>query len=144
MKNTSNASAVWKGNLQNGKGRGKLPSINQEFPYSAASRFEDKEKGTNPEELLAGAHAQCFSMAFAHELASAGYDPQEISTTAHVSIEKQAEGFKVTESKLVCEAKVSGIDDNKFQEIAEGAKNGCPVSQALASLNILLEAKIVS
>ena len=144
MKNTSKASAVWRGTLKEGKGTGKLPSLNQEFPYSAASRFEDKEKGTNPEELLAAAHAQCFSMAFALELAGAGADPEEISTTANVSIEKQDEGFKITESKLECHAKVSGIEEDKFQELAEGAKKNCPVSMALASLDISLNATLNS
>lgn len=144
MKNTSNASAIWKGNLKEGKGNGKLPSINQEFPYSAASRFEDKEKGTNPEELIAAAHAQCFSMAFANELAKEGHDPEEISTTAQVSIEKLEEGFKITESKLECNAKVSGIKEDKFQELAKGAKKNCPVSMALASLDISLTATLSS
>ncbi len=144
MKNTSKASAIWKGNLKEGNGKGKLPSIDAEFSYSAPSRFEGAEKGTNPEELIAAAHAQCFSMAFANELAGEGFNPEEISTTAHVSIEKLEGGFKITESKLECKAKVPDIDEDKFQTIAEGAKKNCPVSQALASLNISLEASLNS
>lgn len=141
MKKTNIASAVWKGNLKDGQGTGKLHSLGEEFKYSASSRFEDG-KGTNPEELIAAAHAQCFSMAFANELAGEGFDPEEISTTAHVTVEKVEEGFKITRSELECEAKVSDIDEDKFNHIAEGAKKNCPVSQALASVEISLRAKL--
>lgn len=134
------ANAVWEGDLKGGKGHMKFGGF--DGPYSFASRFENGQ-GTNPEELLAAAHAGCFSMAFSGGLTKAGFVPKSIRTTAHATIEKVGEGFKVTTMELVTEGNVPGIDNTKFQEIAEGAKKNCPVSQALAGVNIKLQAKLV-
>lgn len=142
MKKVNIASAVWQGNLKNGNGRGRLNSTDKEFPYTFSSRFEDG-KGTNPEELVAAAHAQCFSMAFSGALEKEGFEPVEISTVAHVGLEKLDAGFTLTSSHLECEARVKGISENKFQEIAENAKKTCPVSRALASLELSVDAKLV-
>lgn len=139
---TRTAEAVWNGNLMQGKGTMKLGSGAFEGAYSFTSRFEDG-KGTNPEELIAAAHAGCFSMALSAMLADAGYEPQQIDTTAKVSIEKVGDGFAITKSELTTRAEVPGIDDDTFEEIAEGAKAGCPVSKALAGAQITLEAELV-
>jgi osmotically inducible protein OsmC len=135
--------AVWEGSLTKGKGwltteTGAL----KKAKYSAGSRFEDK-KGTNPEELIAAAHAGCFSMAFAMMLAEEGFKDPKISTTARVSIEKEDGGFVISKIVLNTEAQVEGLDENKFMEIAEKAKAGCPVSKALQGPNIELEATLL-
>jgi osmotically inducible protein OsmC len=134
------ANAVWEGDLKGGKGKMKFGGF--DGPYSFSSRFENGQ-GTNPEELLAAAHAGCFSMAFSGALGKAGFAPKSIRTTAHATIEKVGDGFKVTTMELVTEGSVPGIDNAKFQEIAEGAKKGCPVSQALAGVSISLKATLV-
>jgi len=113
-----------------------------EGAYSFSSRFEEGT-GTNPEELIAAAHAGCFSMAFSNGLAKAGFTPKKIQTTARVKLEKVGEAFKITTIELSTEGQVPGIDENKFQEQAEGAKKNCPVSQALTGVNITLQAKLV-
>jgi lipoyl-dependent peroxiredoxin len=135
------AQAIWSGNLANGTGRIRSETGTVEGTYSAASRFETGS-GTNPEELLGAAHAACFSMALSHELAEAGFTPNSVDTTAKVSIEKGDGGFAITGVVLVTTADVPGIDAETFQSIAEGAKNGCPVSRALASVPIVLEAQL--
>jgi lipoyl-dependent peroxiredoxin len=137
-----NASAVWEGNLVAGKGSMKLGSGAYEGPFSFASRFENG-KGTNPEELVGAAHAGCFSMALSHGLSEAGFVPTKVSTTAKVHLDKVATGFKITMIELHCEAKVPGIDETKFQQIADGTKTACPVSQALAAVDIKLDAKLL-
>ncbi|HKJ43187.1 MAG TPA: OsmC family protein, partial [Sunxiuqinia sp.] len=116
---------------------------NVEFPFSFKSRFENGV-GSNPESLIGAAHAGCFSMAFSNMLAEAGFEPTEVSTTAEIKLDTVDGGPKITESKLIVEAVVPGIDEAKFQEIAEEAKKGCPVSQALSSLKITLDAKLKS
>lgn len=113
-----------------------------EGQYSFSSRFEEG-KGTNPEELIAAAHAGCFSMAFSSGLSKAGFTATRISTTAKAHLEKVGEGFKITTVELSTEALVPGIDQQKFQEVAEAAKKGCPVSQALTGVNIKLSARLV-
>ncbi len=140
---TRKSEAVWNGNLKNGKGTVKLGSGMFEGPYSFASRFEQGQ-GTNPEELIAAAHAGCFSMALSMLLEQAGYKPEHIRTTANVNIEKMGEGFKITKSELDCEASVPGIDENKFQQQAEAAKRNCPVSQALAGVQITLKTRLAA
>jgi len=119
----------------------KLGSGAYEGSYSFGSRFEDAN-GTNPEELIAAAHAGCFSMALCAALGRADYEPR-VETRAKAHLEKVGEGFKITRIELHTEATVPGIDDATFQEFATGAKNGCPVSQALAGVDIQLEAKLV-
>jgi lipoyl-dependent peroxiredoxin len=136
------AEAVWKGGLSKGKGTIKFGHGTFKEPYSFASRFESG-KGTNPEELIGGAIAGCFSMAFAMMLEQAGFPPENIHTTAQVSIEKNASGFSITTIALETEAKVPGIDDRNFQEKAMAAKTGCPVSRALSGATITLNAKLV-
>ena len=121
----------------------KLGSGAFEGRYSFASRFE-QAGGTNPEELIAAAHAGCFSMALAAALGRGGFSPRRVSTSARVHLEKGEGGFAITAIDLKTEAEVPGIDDAKFQEIAEGAKKGCPVSKALAATKINLSAKLIS
>ncbi len=110
-------------------------------PYSFATRFEDKP-GTNPEELIAAAHAGCFSMALSAILGESGVTPESISTTATVTIEKQGIGFAITESHLEVRAKVPGIQESKFMEAASKAEDGCPVSKVLKA-KITMDAKLI-
>jgi len=111
--------------------------------YSFTSRFEEGP-GTNPEELIGAAHAGCFSMAFAGDLAAAGYAPGQIHTTVKVTVEKVGAGFGITRIELDCDAQVPDIGEDDFQRIADGAKTGCPVSRALASVpEIILRARLV-
>jgi len=135
------AAAIWKGSIKEGKGAVKTESGLLEAPYSFSSRFEEG-KGTNPEELIGAAHAGCFSMALSLMLGEAGYEPEEISTSAEVNIEKKGDGFAITGIKLRTEAVVPNIDEKAFLEHAEAAKSGCPVSQALGGTKISLEAKL--
>ena len=137
---TRSANAEWRGNLTQGNGRMKFDAW--EGPYSFASRFENGE-GTNPEELIAAAHAGCFSMALSGVLGGAGYTPTTIRTTARVTVEKVGDGFTITKSHLTTEGEVPGIDEATFLKHANEAKAGCPVSRALAGVEITLEAKLV-
>lgn len=139
MAMTRKASAVWEGDLMSGKGEVALGSGAFKGHYSFKTRFENTP-GTNPEELLGAAHAGCFSMAFSLMLTLAGHKPTSVSTTAAVTLDKVGEGFKITNITLNCEAVVPGIDHAKFQEIANKAKVGCPISQALAATDITLNA----
>ena len=104
------------------------------YPYGFASRFEDDKRGTNPEEILGAAHAACFTMAFAFACERAGVATESIDTSAKVRLVKQGDGFVIDRIALTLDAKVPGIDDTKFQELAQGAKQGCPLSKALASV----------
>jgi lipoyl-dependent peroxiredoxin len=135
------AQAQWKGNLKEGKGAMKTETGACKGKYSFTSRFEEG-KGTNPEELIGAAHAGCFSMQFSALLAEAGYTPESVTTEAEVSIEKQGEGFAITSIVLNTEGKVPGIEESAFQETANKAKEICPVSKALAGVNISLNAKL--
>jgi lipoyl-dependent peroxiredoxin len=135
------ASAIWRGGLKDGKGGLTTDSgVLKETQYSFSTRFENGV-GTNPEELIAAAHAGCFSMAFSAELGKAGFTPAFIRTTATVTLEKTDAGFTVTESHLDMTAKIPGIDEAKFIAIANGAKAGCPISRLLKA-NITLDAKL--
>lgn len=137
------ASAVWEGNLQEGKGRLTTQSgaLNHKR-YDFRTRFEDESgaSGTNPEELIAAAHAGCYAMQLSHFLAENGTPATKLDAKATVEV-KPGEGIKG--SALVLEADVPGIEADKFQELAEKAKAECPVSGALASITITLEAKLV-
>lgn len=135
------ANARWEGALQDGKGTMRLGSGAFEGQYSFSSRFEEGA-GTNPEELIAAAHAGCFSMAFAGGLGRAGYTPASVETTARVHLEKGDAGFSITRIELDCTAEVPGIDEATFQEQAQTAKAGCPVSRALAGVDISVEARL--
>lgn len=137
------ASAVWEGTLEEGRGVMKLQSQAFEGPYSFASRFEEGA-GTNPEELIAAAHAGCFSMALSAALERAGYPPRRVSTEARVHLGLLDGAPTVSKIELVTEAEVPGISPERFREIAEEAKKSCPVSRALAGIpEILLEARLV-
>ena len=136
------AHAAWTGGLKEGSGRMAFGSGAYEGPYSFSSRFEEGT-GTNPEELIGAAHAGCFSMALAGALGRAGFEPRRVATDARVTIEKQEAGFRITRILLRTEVDVPGMEEAAFQEVAEKAKSGCPVSQALAGVDIQLEAKRV-
>jgi lipoyl-dependent peroxiredoxin len=135
------AEAKWNGHLKDGKGSMKFGSGAFEGAYSFSSRFEDGT-GTNPEELIGAAHAGCFSMAFSGALGKADFNPESVQTKATVHLNKSDAGFTISRIDLDCVARVPGIDNAKFQEIAEGAKKGCPVSRALAGVEIVLNAKL--
>lgn len=135
------ADAVWKGDLKSGKGTMKFGSGAFEGAYSFASRFEEGT-GTNPEELIGAAHAGCFSMALSNELAQAGFTPQSVETTANVTLDAGAGA--ITKINLKVSAKVPDIDNDKFQEFADGAKNNCPVSKALAGVDIAVDASLTN
>jgi len=138
---TREAHAQWFGSVKEGEGRVDLGDGVCEAPYSFGSRFGD-EPGTNPEELLGAAHAGCFSMALSLMLSTAGFAPEQIDTTAQVSIDQQDGGYRITRSHLICEASVPGIDQGTFTRYAEAAKASCPVSQALAGTDISLDAHL--
>jgi osmotically inducible protein OsmC len=133
------ASAVWEGNLKDGKGTMKLGSGAFDGPYTFASRFESG-KGTNPEELLGAAHAGCFSMALSLGLVKAGVAPQRINTTATVHLD--TENLRISAIDLDTKAQVPGINEQQFLEQAELAKTNCIVSQALRGIEIRLHAKL--
>ena len=135
------AEAEWKGDLAQGSGRMRTETGSFEGSYSAGSRFEEA-KGTNPEELIAAAHAGCFSMALSAQLAKAGHPPQSVKTTARVHIEKQAEGYAITRIELTCRARVPDIDQATFKEKSEAAKQGCPVSKAFKAVTVTLDAQL--
>lgn len=129
MKKT--ASAVWQGDLKSGKGTISTESgALQDNPYGFNTRFEGAP-GTNPEELIGAAHAGCFSMALSLMLGQAGFTAERIATRAEVTLDKDGEGFSITAIALTLEAKIPGIDEAQFQQIANQAKEGCPVSKVL-------------
>jgi len=136
------ADAEWKGNLKEGSGMMKLGSGAYEGAYSFKSRFEDGD-GTNPEQLIAAAHAGCFTMAFSNGLSQAGHVPTKVETTAKVHLEKTDAGFGIPRIDLVTVGVVPGLDDAKFQELAQAAKKNCPVSKLLAAAEITLDARLV-
>ncbi|MGI6740858.1 MAG: OsmC family protein [Brevefilum sp.] len=136
------ANAVWEGDLKTGKGSVSLGSGAFSGAYSFSSRFEDGQ-GTNPEELIAAAHAGCFSMALSADLSKAGYTVDEIKTEARVKIEVIEGGFAITNIKLVTHARVPGITMEEFAKFASGAKRNCPVSKALSAVEIHLEAHLL-
>ena len=138
---TQQAEATWNGDLKNGNGTMRMESGSYEGSYSFASRFENGE-GTNPEELIGAAHAGCYAMALSNELAEAGHDPKSVDATADVTFEVTDDGPAITGIKLTVKANIPGIDDSEFQEFAEGAKKGCPVSKALAGTTITLDASL--
>ena len=127
------ANAVWNGSLQEGNGTMRMRSGAYEGPYTFQSRFEEGE-GTNPEELIAAAHAGCFSMALSGDLGRAGYEPESVETTATVHLEMGDGPPTVARIVLDTRARVPGIEDGEFQELAEGAKQNCPISRALAAV----------
>lgn len=139
---TRHAEAEWKGNLREGQGTVKLGSGAFAGRYGFQSRFETGP-GTNPEELVGAAHAGCFSMALSHGLATAGFTPTRVHTTAKVNLDKVGEGFAITSIDLELEAEVPGIDEATFKQQAETAKKNCPISKALAATTINLKAVLL-
>lgn len=137
--------AEWKGDLQGGTGEVSLGSGAFKGSYSFKSRFEDGEGGqaTNPEELIAAAHASCYSMALSNALAGGGHVPERVHTTATVHLGRTDAGPAITRIDLRTEGEVPGIDEETFRTEAESAKANCPVSKALAAVEITLEAKLV-
>ena len=138
---TRTSRAEWKGALRDGQGTLVVGQDAFTGRYSFPSRFESGE-GTNPEELLGAAHAACFSMALAAGLGRAGQNPESVATTARVMLERAGEGFAITRIDLDCMARVPGISEADFQRSAEEAKQGCPVSKALAGTTISLTAQL--
>jgi len=137
----SKADAVWEGDLIGGKGRVKVASgaIN-EFPVTWASRAERQHGGTSPEELIAAAHAACYSMAFSNGLAKAGHKPERLNTSAEVEF---VPGTGITTITLTVKGHIHGLDADEFQKLAQAAKDGCPVSQALkGNVDIKLHAEL--
>jgi len=138
--------AVWHGSSR--EGNGTLTSTSKvldQTPYSFASRFlsKDGKMGTNPEELIAAAHAGCFSMALSSVLTAAGFIPTELKTTAEITVKQASSGFEISAVQLILEGKVPNIPEAKFMELAESAKKNCPVSKALAAVPISLTAKLL-
>src|SRR5688572_19316914 len=134
---TRKAHAHWEGDLKTGKGKMTLGSGAWEGPYSFGARFESGA-GTNPEELVGAAHAGCFSMALTAGLNKSGFQPRQVRTKANVHLEKVGDGFQITAIDLDSEAEVPGIDEATFQQHAEGARANCPISKALAGVEIRL------
>jgi len=140
---TKTSTAQWEGDLKGGKGTMTVGKGAYTGPFTFASRFESGA-GTNPEELLAAAHAGCFSMAFSNDLANAGHKPTRVSTTATTDLGPDpAGGFHIGKITLNVEAQVPGLDDAKFQELAASAKKNCPVSKLFKGAEIVLHAKLV-
>jgi len=136
-------SAHWSGGLKDGKGTVSTASgILHETQYSFSTRFENGA-GTNPEELIAAAHAACFSMALSAQLGNAGMTAQSIDTTATLTLEKTEAGFSITASHLDVTVKIPGADQAKFEEAAKAAEAGCPVSRVL-NTKITMDAKLIS
>jgi osmotically inducible protein OsmC len=139
---TTYGTAVWKGGLKDGKGAITTKSgALKEYPYGFAARFEG-QPGTNPEELIGAAHAGCFTMALSLILGEAGFTAEQMETKAEITLTKQDDGFAITKSALTLRAKIPGIDDAKFQELAGKAKAGCPISK-LFKTEITLDAALV-
>lgn len=138
------ASVHWEGAGKTGQGKVSTETgALQGYPYGVASRFADDRKGTNPEEIIGAAHAACFTMFFAVSCEKQGINTGSIDTTAVVRLAKEGEGFKIDRIALTMEATVPGIDEARFQELAENAKKNCPVSKALAGVpEITLEARL--
>lgn len=139
------ASAVWQGSGAEGAGHLSGPSgVLAGTPYSAAKRFqnEDGKAGTNPEELIAAAHAGCFIMALSFRLSGAGHPPAELRCTSTIDMEKGDSGWSFKHITLHLEGEVPGLSEEKFLELAEAAKSGCPVSQALSAVPMSLEATL--
>ncbi|KAF1020233.1 MAG: Peroxiredoxin OsmC [Paracidovorax wautersii] len=140
------ASAVWQGDGKTGKGTVTTETgVLKDQPYGFATRFGDDRSGTNPEELLGAAHAACFTMAFAFAAERAGFVVERASTRAQVRLAKDGEGFAIDRIVLTLEAKAPGLSEAQFQELADGAKNTCPLSKALAGVeDIVLETTLLS
>jgi lipoyl-dependent peroxiredoxin len=140
--NVRNAEANWQGGLKDGSGKMKFGSGAYEGAFTWSSRFEEA-KGTNPEELIGAAHAGCFSMDLSGNLGKAGFSPEQIHTRAQVTLDRVDGKARITKIHLDTEARVPGISNEKLQEIAELVKQSCPVSAALAGVQISVSARLV-
>ena len=139
---TRNASAEWQGDFKRGAGKVAVGSGAFDLPYNFSGRFEDGG-GTNPEELLGAAHASCFAMALSVGLTQAGNPPDALSVAAKVTIDQVEGGFEITRIDLTVRGKVPGVDADGFQQAAQGAKENCPLSKALAAVKeITLDASL--
>ncbi|QNI32011.1 OsmC family protein [Alloacidobacterium dinghuense] len=138
------ASAVWRGGLKDGKGVISSQSgVLKDTQYSFSTRFESGI-GTNPEELIAAAHAGCFTMALSAQLGNANLTAESLETTANVKFEKTDDGFKITAIRLTTRAKVPGASESAFDTAAQNAKNGCPISRLFqGNTDITLDAKLI-
>ncbi len=141
MATTSRADATWEGDLMSGRGRVRVASGTfAEFPVTWASRADRQHGGTSPEELIAAAHAACYSMAFSNGLSKAGHKPESLETSAEVEF---VPGTGITTITLTVEGRVAGIDEADFEKLATAAKDGCPVSQALkGNVELKLHARL--
>jgi lipoyl-dependent peroxiredoxin len=140
------STAIWNGSGKEGSGKlSSTSGVLQNTPYAFSARFvsEDGKAGTNPEELIAAAHAGCYAMALSFQLSGAGFVPDELDAKATVTIEHLGDGFSITGIALDLKGKVPGISEAQFLELAEKAKAGCPVSKALSAVPISLEAKLL-
>jgi osmotically inducible protein OsmC len=143
FKITRTANASWSGTLPDGGGRIGVGSGAFEGPFTLRARTEEGERSTNPEELIGAAHAGCFTMSLANLLNEQGHPPEDLQTTARVVLEQTDTGFTITSITLVTRGRVGGVDAPEFARLAEQAKATCPVSRALASTPISLDAQLV-
>ena len=143
---TQKAYVTWEGKLKNGQGTIVLGTDGRELAYAFGSRFEEagEAPGSSPEELRAGALAGCFSMALAHGLAEAGYTPRRIETVGRVQLSKTNGGFEIPQARLEAEADVPVIESDEFQQLAQEAKENCPVSKLFANAKITLDATLLA
>ena len=140
---TRTADASWSGTVPDGGGHIALGSGAFEGRFTLKARVEEGQPGTNPEELVGAGHAGCFTMSLANLLSEEGHPPDDLQTTAHVVLEQLDVGFRITRIELTTEGRVSGVDEARFQELAEQAKSTCPVSLALAGTEISLDARLI-
>jgi lipoyl-dependent peroxiredoxin len=139
---TRTAKASWQGDLPSGGGRIGVGSGAYEGPFTLRARVEDVERSTNPEELIGAAHAGCFTMSLANLLSESGHPPADLNTTARVRLEQLDTGFTITRIELQTTGEVPGVNADTFAELAQQAKDTCPVSRALAGTEITLEARL--
>ena len=141
---TRTAQASWQGGLAEGGGRIGVGSGAYEGPFTLRARVEDVERSTNPEELIGAAHAGCFTMSLANLLSESGHPPADLQTSANVRLEQLDTGFAITNIALQTVGEVPGVDADTFAQLAQQAKDTCPVSRALAGTEITLEARLAS
>jgi lipoyl-dependent peroxiredoxin len=144
MKFKRRSRAAWRGGVEDGGGTISLGSGAFEGAYSLRARTADTSRDTNPEELIAGAHAGCFTMSLSNELTEAGHPPTRLDTTATVYLERGADGFSIPRIHLETTGEVPGIDQAEFERLADVAERGCPVSKVLAAAEITVEARLAS
>ena len=137
-----NVTVDWQGSIMEGSGQANAGTGAFSLPVTFPRRIGDPQGGTSPEELIAAAHAGCFSMAFSGNLAKAGFTPTSVRTTANVTVEKVGDGFTITRINLDTVGQVPGISEDKFMELAEAAKKGCPVSRLVTGAEVTMKARL--